>query len=386
LFAAAMLENYVTVMPANQSEGELARLKQANPEIRVMSDEDVLPICQLRQFKTDALLSREVLLELPQDRLVAELYTSGSTGTPVANHKRWGELVHGARRVAARFDLNRDAQHVVVATVPPQHMFGFEMSVVLPLVCGIAVHHGKPFYPEDIQYALQAVPEKRMLVTTPVHLKACVTVKVDWPKIDFILSSTATLPKDVAETATAVMQAPVREIYGCSEIGAIATRTLIENDSWEVLGDFRLDSDGDAARLTSSILYVPLQLSDRVAVDTDGRFRLVGRAADMVKIGGKRGSLNEITLRIKAIPGVDDAIVFLPPRKEHKRERLAALVVAPGLSAKEIRQQVGHAIDPVFLPRQIYLVAKLPYTATGKLPKAELVAMLEENQKKAKAC
>ena len=386
LFTAAMLENHITVMPANRSAGEIARLMKVDPGMRVVSDEDVILICQSRQSNKREPLSRDVLRQVPQDALVAELYTSGSTGIPTANYKRWGELVHGAVRVAARFELNRDAQHVVVATVPPQHMFGFEMSVVLPLVCGVVLHHGKPFYPEDIQSALQSVPEKRMLVTTPIHLKACVTLKSGWPKIDFILSSTAALRKDIAEAATAVMRAPVREIYGCSEIGAIATRTLVENDSWELLGDFQLDIAGEEARLKSGILAEPLLLSDRIAVESDGRFRLVGRAADLIKIGGKRGSLNELTLRIKAIPGVEDAIVFLPPRKELKRERLVALVVAPGMSAKEIRKQIGHDIDAVFLPRQIYLVAKLPYNPTGKLPQAELLALLEANQKKAKAC
>lgn len=385
LFLAAILQNYITVMPANQSSGELARLRNEMPGALLIGDVELDAICGTQAMPGPHVRVKAVLHGIAADSLVAELYTSGSTGTPTANSKRWGELVHGAERVAARFGLGGELQHTVVATVPPQHMFGFEMSIVLPLVCGVAMHHGKPFYPEDIRQALLVVPEKRMLVTTPLHLKACASLGNDWPPIDFILSATAVLPPEVAQAATDVMQAPVREIYGCSEIGAIATRTLLENSNWELLGDFRLQID-DEAKLTSSILAQPLVLPDQIAMDADGRFRLVGRIADLIKIGGKRGSLSEITRHIKAMPGVIDAIVFIPERATPHRLRLAALVVAPGLSVKDIRQHMARYVDAVFVPRQISLVAQLPYNPAGKLPHAELVAVLERSQAKEQRC
>lgn len=386
LFAAAMLEGRVTVMPANQSEGELRRLRSAYPGMRTVNDETVVAICQEDNGDGQVPLTLDAIRELPADRVVAELYTSGSTGTPTANAKRWGELVHGAQRVARRLRLNASRQHLVVATVPPQHMFGFEMSVVLPLVTGVAVFHGKPFYPDDIDRALQSVPEPRMLVTTPIHLKACMQEQRDWPTIDFILSSTAALSAHVAAQAGKALRAPIHEIYGCSEIGAIATRETNETDRWQLLGDFRLVVEHDHACLSSSILAQPLLLSDRLELQQDGTFRVLGRAADLIKIGGKRGSLAEITLRIKAIAGVDDAVVFLPSTREGRRERLVALVVARDLNPAEIRRRLSEDVDAVFVPRQIYLVASLPYNTTGKLPRSELLAMLAANQKSEQAC
>lgn len=387
LFAAAMLEGMVTVMPANQSQGELARLLDANPGMQIVNDGTVAVICQNNKNETgQVVFPYESFQAIPADSLVAELYTSGSTGTPMVNPKRWGELVHGAQRVAERFGLSRNRQHVVVATVPPQHMFGFEMSVVLPLVSDVAVYHGKPFYPEDIDLALQSVPEPKVLVTTPVHLKACMKDARAWPEIEFILSSTAALPDEVARKAGTALHAPIREIYGCSEIGAIATRTTTETDSWQLLGDFQLEFDTDRIFLKSNILKQPLLLSDRLAMQDDGSFQLIGRAADLIKIGGKRGSLAEICMRIKAIDGVEDAVVFLPSMQANKRERLVALVVAPAVTPGEIREQLSRDIDAVFVPRQIYLVAKLPYSTAGKLPHSELLAMLAANQKREHAC
>lgn len=386
LFAAAMLEGVTTVMPANQSPGELDRLRAMCPGMQSANDESIAGICQLDHNYYDASASLDVFAQVPADCLVAELYTSGSTGTPSANRKRWAELVHGARRVAERFGLNRQQQHVVVATVPPQHMFGFELGVVLPLVTGIAVYHAKPFYPADLAQALRAVPAPRLLATTPVHLKACSQSVCDWPVIDLIVSSTAALPRELAIQARECLHAPIREIYGCSEIGAIATRDTSETDSWELLGDFRLRLEREQAYLESSILPQPLLLADQLALQDDGRFRLVGRKADLVKIGGKRGSLAEIGLRIRSIEGVEDAVVFMPSSEQGERQRLAALVVAPGLSASEIRRRLSQDIDAVFVPRQIYLVDSLPYSASGKLPRADLLAMLAANQNSESAC
>jgi acyl-coenzyme A synthetase/AMP-(fatty) acid ligase len=62
----------------------------------------------------------------------------------------------------------------VVATVPPQHIYGIEMSVLLPLLGDVQVHSGRPFFPSDIASALEQMPEPRVLVTTPVHLRALV--------------------------------------------------------------------------------------------------------------------------------------------------------------------------------------------------------------------
>jgi len=56
--------------------------------------------------------------------------------------------------------------------------------------------------------------------------------------------------------------------------------------------------------------------------------------------------------------------------------RLAALVVAPGLREADVLAALRASIDPVFLPRPLRCVDKLPRNATGKLPRAALLAAL----------
>ena len=52
------------------------------------------------------------------------------------------------------------------------------------------------------------------------------------------------------------------------------------------------------------------------------------------------------------------------------------LVVAPVLGENAVLAALRQAIDPVFLPRPLRCVAKLPRNATGKLPRAALLEAL----------
>ena len=78
----------------------------------------------------------------------ALLYTSGSTGAPEPHPKTLLQLVSGAlalgERLAQDVAGGLSAMRRLVCSVPPQHMFGFEASVMFPLVHGIPVSEGRP--------------------------------------------------------------------------------------------------------------------------------------------------------------------------------------------------------------------------------------------------
>jgi acyl-coenzyme A synthetase/AMP-(fatty) acid ligase len=59
-------------------------------------------------------------------------------------------------------------------------------------------------------------------------------------------------------------------------------------------------------------------------------------------------------------------------------QRVVALVVAPDLDRKEILAALGERINPVFLPRPLYKVDRLPRNAMGKLPHEALMGLLEK--------
>src|SRR5690606_32541946 len=123
----------------------------------------------------------------------------------------------------------------VVATVPPQHMYGMEMSVLLPLVGGVAVHGARPFFPVDIAAALADAPRAPLLVTTPVHLRALVESGVSLPALAGIVTSTAPLPQPLAAAAEAAFGCEVREMFGSTETCIIARRRTACEEAWTLL-------------------------------------------------------------------------------------------------------------------------------------------------------
>jgi acyl-coenzyme A synthetase/AMP-(fatty) acid ligase len=318
-------------------------------------------------------------LQLDDDALVAIGFTSGSTGQPKPNPKTWRSFrASTAQNLAALQDLwPVNATPHLVATVPPQHMYGMELSVLLPLLGGVAVHAGRPFFPSDIAQALHAVPAPRLLVTTPMHLRALVESSVNLPPLAGIVSATAPLSACVAAAAEARFDCEVRELFGSTETCVIARRRTAHDSAWTPLPGVQLHPQPDGSLVQAPHLAEPVTLADLIELTADGRFSLCGRQADLLEIAGKRASLADLTRQLQAVPGVIDGVMFqLDSAQTGGVRRIAALAVAPGLDCASVLQTLRQGIDPVFLPRPLKLVLALPRNETGKLPRDALLRLL----------
>ncbi len=372
-FIAGIIQKHICLMPANRAEKEIQQIEQDYPDTQRVDDALLKKLLSRKGIKNNSFPS-----EINSEQLVAIVFTSGSSGKPKANYKKWGALFDSAQRVATQLNLNNPTQHTLIATVPPQHMYGFETTIMLPLVSGVCAHNSKPFFPEDIRQTLATVNKPVILVTTPIHLRACSQTKLDGPTIDFTLCATAPLSVQLAQEAEQQLKTTVREIYGCSETGVIATRTTTQNLDWTLLPNYKFSK-----KLTGICLQTPLSdeeilLPDQIEQINSQQFRLLGRQSDLVKIAGKRGSLNDLKIKLCAMNGVDDAIFFMPAENPDEKARLAAFVVAPNLSTKEINSFFNQQIDNAFVPRPLIKVEKLPYNETGKLPRKDLVNLLQQ--------
>jgi acyl-coenzyme A synthetase/AMP-(fatty) acid ligase len=94
----------------------------------------------------------------------------------------------------------------------------------------------------------------------------------------------------------------------------------------------------------------------------------------LVNVAGKRSSFGYLNAQLNAIPGVTDGVFFLRDGATGSTgvARLGAVVVAPSLSVAALTEHLRQRIDPVFLPRPLIIVERLPRNATGKLPQQEL--------------
>lgn len=312
-------------------------------------------------------------------------FTSGSTGVPKPNAKTWEGFRIGTERnvetLTAAMGLQAGSLAHVVATVPAQHMYGMEMSVLLPLFGPFAVHSGRPFFPADIARALADIPAPRVLVTTPVHLRALLQDPLLLPPIAAIVSATAPLSAELARQAESQLGTRLIELFGSTETCVIAHRRTAVDSDWNLYEDVDLAPQPDGTLVSAARLHETVLLQDIVEMSPGRRFRLCGRNADLLEIAGKRASLADLTRRLQKLDGVLDAVVFqLDAEPGSQVQRIAALAVAPGRREKDLLAEMRQAIDPLFLPRPLRLVDNLPRNETGKLPRAALVAALGKTQ------
>src|SRR6185436_17619260 len=120
------------------------------------------------------------------------------------------------------------------------------------------------------------------------------------------------LAPDLAKKAEALWRAPIREIYGCTEGGMLAMRRTAEREAWEVCRGLRIWMMGHDVWIEGGHVAEPLRLSDRISVLNEREFLLHGPANDLVKIGGKRTSLQALNRELNGIQGVVDGAFYVP--------------------------------------------------------------------------
>jgi len=265
-------------------------------------------------------------------------------------------------------------------------MYGFESTVLLALQSGNAFSAGRPFYPADVCSELACVPQPRMLVSTPVHLRTLLAADVHLPSADLVLSATAPLSQNLAREVEQRFETRLLEIYGSTETGQIASRRTAQTVEWHLFSGVRLVSDAEQTRAEGGHVEQPTPMCDVLEVTAPDRFLLHGRLSDLVNIAGKRSSLSYLNHQLNAIPGVVDGAFLVRERDESSSTgvtRVAALVVAPSLDAAAVTEQLRKRIDPVFLPRPLLFVDSLPRNDTGKLPHEALLSLATDAMKRA---
>jgi acyl-coenzyme A synthetase/AMP-(fatty) acid ligase len=381
-FAASLVAGKVSLLPSTHTPEVIRQLTLFAPDVFCLTDD---PNCDMdlpRTYYPEPASSWLSSLE-PQPweipaidprQLTAYVFTSGSTGTPLPYKKTWGRLLRCVHDGAHRLGLDKQP-HTIIGTVPPQHMYGFESSVLLGLQTGGAVCAERPFYPADICNTVATAPRPRALISTPVHLRALLAAEVALPETDLIVSATAPLPRDLAREVENSFGTRLLEIYGSTETGQIATRRTAETAEWQLWPGVQLTVQDGQAWAQGGHVEQPTAMCDVIELTEGDRFLLHGRTADLVNIAGKRSSLAYLNHQLNSIQGVVDGTFFFPDESHASSTgvtRVAAFVVAPTLEPSLLVEELRRRIDPVFLPRPLLFVDRLPRNNTGKLPQDAL--------------
>lgn len=378
----AAVRGQVTLLPHSTAPEAFAATLERYKGVACLADcEPPVSGLEVLDMRNDPGHAPPIEPVIPSGRTVAITFTSGSTGVPSGHPKTWGFLTASANIIGARISSICEAGFTAVSTVPHQHMYGLEHSICAPLRHGGSFYTGRPFLPNDIRMALAASPRPRALITTPPHLRACLSDNRAFPGLDLIVSATAPLDKETASAAEKLFGCRLLEIYGCTEAGSLASRETAREPLWKALDGVRVSEHQGETFAEANHLASPIPLADLMDIHGPETFSIRGRSADMVKVGGKRAALGDLNHHLNTAPGVLDGVYFAPDGLDENNGRLVAFVVAPSVPDETIRAHLRKWIDPVFMPRQIYRVESLPRGKTGKIPRAELERLTAEARK-----
>jgi acyl-coenzyme A synthetase/AMP-(fatty) acid ligase len=173
------------------------------------------------------------------------------------------------------------------------------------------------------------------------------------------------------------------EIYGSTETGGIAFRSCSKGEEyltpfevveWKVIDErLHVRSPFISPDIPKNDKWF-FRTSDRVRKIDSRRIKLLGRADDIVKVGGNRLDLENIREKIKATPGVVDAAVFALASGNGRQNDICA-VVQGHLDAKNLKSSLSESLEVYAVPKRIKMVDKLPISSAGKFDREALKAI-----------
>jgi acyl-coenzyme A synthetase/AMP-(fatty) acid ligase len=318
------------------------------------------------------------------------LFTSGSSGKPKLVEKTLFQLDSEVLSLELQWG-SRVKAFPVVATVPHYHIYGLLFRLLWPVLTGRVFVADELTMPDILFSRIRNIGPV-VLISSPAHLTRIPSI-IDLQDIrsyiTCIFSSGAPLPEEMAALYAQKMGVPPIEVYGSTETGGIGWRQ--GGSLWTPLPSvhIRISEVGTLeARSPHTDNQDWVRTEDLSKIDDDGRFSLSGRADRIVKIEGKRVSLDEMTARLNNHPWVDGSgIVFL----ERARNTLGAAVVLskegidqhnrqdkPQIVGR-LKEHLSQWFEPVVIPRLWRFVSHLPTTDRGKTATSGLISLFADD-------
>jgi acyl-coenzyme A synthetase/AMP-(fatty) acid ligase len=318
------------------------------------------------------------------------LFTSGSTGTPKRVSKTVRQLELEASTVDRLLGEVVPSAAWVHGTVVHNHLYGLTFRLCWPLATRRAFVGNVHQFWEPL---LASMDRGSALVTSPSHLSRLggLAALPAMRRPSAVLSGGAPLPDSAAQATCDVLGCPVREFYGSTEAGVVASRLRSgdEQSPWQPLPGVIVKRLDDGRLQIRSPYLGDLEngeSSDLIELDGDGGFRLLGRVDRIMKIEGIRVSLTDLETRLTRLDGVAQAaVVVLGGATPY----LAGVVVLDSVGhqqlassgtfwmGRQLRRELAANMPSAALPRRWRFVPQLPTGVLGKVSAAELAALFD---------
>lgn len=292
-----------------------------------------------------------------------------------------------ARQVRAGMGIRES--DINLAAIPFSHSYGLTSLVAMLLWEGVAMVIATEPLPRPLCAALQ---HASVFPGVPTHFRALAALPPPERRPRLCISAAAPLAAADAAAFWRGWGRKIHSFYGAGECGGICFDASEDPDVPEgfvglPLPGVRLQvrevDEGLRVRVSGPAVgatYVPAAEGDAlhggefepadILRREAGGFVIVGRSADFANVGGRKVSCLEIERALRALPGVEDAAVFVAPGPGGT-EVLAACVASRRPLA-ELRLEVSRHLPPWHVPKHWFPVEALPVDARGKLSRAAL--------------
>jgi len=375
ILLAAWLSGRKVVLPPNSHQATLEYITRRHNISTILNDDALQLMPESKHSLDEPCL--ELRFKRNQEALI--IYTSGSSGEPKPVQKNIGNLFS---EVFALRKIMPTSDKPLVASVPPNHLYGLTFTILLPWVLGVAVVDECPLHASEVLETMGSI-NAEVLITVPVHLKAMLEQDIACAP-SMVIASAGRLDQPLAEQWYERFGYEITEVYGSSETGVVAHRKQLRNKLWQPFSLVMIDQHNDCLQVSSPFIHESegklFQSKDKVRMQAGG-FELYGRADAIVKIAGKRISLVHVENAIKSCAGIEDAAVIAVPVNGHIRDIAIWAVAASArymeMNSRDLRLMLQSKLDGVEMPRRILLKKTLPREMNGKLRRDSLLALFE---------
>ncbi len=331
------------------------------------------------------------------------LYTSGSSGAPKRIEKTLQQMqaeMHTweSDRFQTRWDVDDYDGAYVAMTVDPHHLYGLTFGVFYPMSGAMVMVDERLRYEEQcvaLGERLATSDKRWVLVTTPTFMER-LSMPMTHPPLSG-MSAGGVLTERAWEHWCRFVGVPLDEIYGSTETGVVGhryhrfeDRVAVAEHPWRIttMATITLEThEGETrARLRSPLLPADEApagrlLDDRLTLEGERAFRLLGRADRIVKVGEERISLADVEAALKTTLGLT---AYCCRVRRAGRDQIGAVVVRATSPTYDpsahipYRAALRGVLAPLAIPRLWRSVDELPTNARGKVDRVACEALFRE--------
>lgn len=307
------------------------------------------------------------------------LFSSGSTGTPKG-------ILHDFERVASKFEKKRTST-VAIPFLMIDHFGGINTILAITSSLGTVVTVSD----RSITSICRAIEDYavELLPATPSFLTMLTTsnllAQFDLTSLKRITFGTEVMPQATLDRLkTAFPGVHLQQTYGLSEVGVLASKSREDGSIWLKVG-----GEGFETRVVDDILWIRsayamvgylnapsefdkdgwFNTQDRVEVE-DEWVRILGRATDLINVGGLKVYPAEIENVILAMDNIADVAVFGEPHPLLGRMIVAKVVTVEPESAADLKVRIRAACHASLAsyktPSKVVLAEGTLYTSRQK--------------------